>query len=240
MKVKGLRIFKGSLTDEQKAALKEKFKGIPLFVVQSTDNKGQLHDIVFRPIFHDLYAKIQNMVEEGRSRGTSTSQLEIDDLIMDECLLWPEIALEERPLLEVSVVPSFSKIVQEESGFAEIDVAGNWIGPNHSTIPIKDYEYWGDYTASEVEELKQKVPFQLFRVRIGKFIFITRPLTTQDIRIAQTQPDNSLTLAKASVMWPHHEKLVWNTVPAGIVDTLAMISTKLTSYNSDDVEVQEL
>jgi hypothetical protein len=239
---KGIRIYKGQLPAEDIAELKEAYNGIgqPLFITTTTDNKGQNHDVIFRPIFHELYYSIQNLSDENRARGGLIPQRDIDEKIFDECLVWPEITPEERLLLEVQVIPTFSKIVQEYSGFTEVDVNGNWIGPNTSTLPIKDYDYWPDYTLDEVKQLKESVPFQLFRARIGKWIFIVRPLTTQDVRIAQTQTDSALTLARATVMWPEPNKIDWSVIPAGIVDTISNIATKVSGWDVGDVEIREI
>lgn len=238
--MKGIRIYKGKLTAEQIAEIKNMFDGAPLFKTSTKDNKGNEHDVLFRPIYSALYHRIQNLVDESRSRGGVVPQADIDNLIFDECLVWPDVTPAEKDLLEAQVVPTFSKIVQERSGFTEIDVYGNWIGPDTSTIPIKDYNYWGDYTLEQLGEIKNSTPFQLFRVRIGKWIFIVRPLTTQDVRVAQTQPDSSLTLAKATVMWPAFEEIDWSTVPAGIVDTVANVATKVSGWDVGDVEIQEV
>jgi len=239
MKGKGIRIYKGSLTAEQLAQIKEAV-GTTLFYTVTEDNKGEKHYVVFRPIFAPLYRKIQNLVDESRSRGGVVPQGDIDELIFEECLVWPELTNEERANLEVQVVPTFSKAVQEKSGFTEIDVFGNWIGPTSQVVALKDYNHWPDYTLEEAEAIKASTPFQLFRLRIDRWIFIVRPLTTQDVRIAQTQPDNSLTLATATVMWPPFEKIDWSTVPAGIVDTVANVATKVSGWDVGDVEITEL
>lgn len=239
--MKTIYIFKGQLTDEQKAILKETYKDTPLFFLASKDNKGQEHHIVFRPIFHALYERIQNVVDESRARGGVVPKRDLDELIFEECLVWPEISEKEREELHVSVLSNFSKLVEEKSGFTEVSVDGQWIGPNTQVRPLKDFEYWPDYTMDELKAIKEKTPFPLFRVRMDRWIFIIRPLTTQDVRVAQTQVDSGLTLARATVMWPEHDKIDWSIIPAGIVDAVANQATKVSGWDTgENVEIQEL
>lgn len=235
--MKGIRIFKGRISEQEVASLKAQYPDVALGKTVSTDNKGELHDIVFRPISDALYTRIRMLTEEGKANGEIFLPTVTDGLIFDECLLWPEISADERKRLEVSVIPVFSKKVQEFSGFFEVDAQGNWIGNALSILPLKDHNYWGDYSLETLKELKETTPFALFRVRIGKWVFIQRPLTSEDVAIAQTQPDDLEIIAKASIMWPTLTEDIWRSIPVGVKSTVANTATKISMYNLDDADI---
>lgn len=238
--MKGIRIFKGKLTDEQREELKEMFPGTPLFYTVSEDRNKQQHHVVFRPIFPELYHAIQTLVQESRASARLIPQMEVDRRIFEECLVWPHLSESEIQELEVQVIPNFSTLVQKESGFAEVDIYGNWIGMATNVLPIKDYDYWQDIAVSEIEELKSSTSFALKRLRIGKWKFVIRPLTTQDVMIAQTQSDVNLSLARSTVMWPGQETIDWSVIPAGVVERIGTAATQISQWDVEDVVIEEL
>jgi hypothetical protein len=41
-------------------------------------------------------------------------------------------------------------------------------------------------------------------------------------------------------MWPEPNKIDWSVIPAGIVDTISNIATKVSGWDVGDVEIREI
>jgi hypothetical protein len=228
-------INKGIITEKEITELKEAYPGEALFKWTSPNKKDEL---VLRAISHDLMQRIVNMIKDAELQGKGLPIQDVNEKIFDACVLWPSFKLEEKLNLPVGVIPSVVKVIQEKSGFIDIDIFQRVLGPDTFTSTLKDFDTWNDITDEEAEALKKEVGvFSLFRVRIGKWVFIIRPMTRIDIQVASQANDDQLALAKSVTMWPKEVK--WETIPAGIIEILGRQANEISGWEPD-AEVQEL
>lgn len=229
---------KGKVSKEILEQLKTEYqsgKQCPLFLYPTADGK---HDFVFQAIDHQLNANIRRLESEAKEKGLELNKQEVDAMIFDRCVVWPVLMPEEVDALPVGLMSTLPKVIQEKSGFTEIDIRGNVLGPNISVIPITDPCTWGDYTAEDAAKIKENSPFQCVRLRMDSWIFIIRPMTRSDMLVSQTAVDNSLTLAKCVCMWPTEPN--WDVVPAGYIDQIGNVALSISGWQTTDVEIVEL
>lgn len=228
-------INKGKITEAEIQELKTAYPEDALFKWTSPNKKDEL---VIRAINQELMKKIVGMVRDAELQGKGLPIEDVNEKIFDACVLWPTFNLNEKLSLAVGVIPSVVKTIQEKSGFIEIDVFQRVLGPDTFTTTIKDFDVWNDITTEEVDELKKEVgSFSLFRVRIGKWVFVIRPMTRIDIQVATQSNDDQLTLARSVTMWPKEVK--WETLPAGIIEILGRKANEISGWEPD-AEVEEL
>lgn len=228
-------INKGNITPEQIAELKQAFPGEALFKWPSPDKKD---DVIFRAITYDLLQKILSIVREAELQGRGLPVQEVNEKIFDACVVWPKFTVDEKLALPVGIIPSIVKVIQEKSGFIDVDIMQRILAPDTITTIIRDFDYWGDIDEEEADKLRESCkPFALFRVRIGRWVFAIRPMTRIDIQVASQSTDDQLALAKAVTMWPKDVK--WDTVPAGIIDILGRKANEVSGWEPDS-QVEEL
>lgn len=227
---------KGKITEAEIAELKKLFPKGGLFKWPAPDNKNE---IVFRAVDQALMDKIVNLIREAELAGRGLPIQDINEKIFDACVLWPALSLDEKLTLPVGVIPSVVKSIQEKSGFVDIDVFGRVLSPDTFTTILRDFDYWGDISDEDAKKLKEEsAPFLLSRVRIGRFVFVIRPMTRIDIQVASQSNDDQLTLAKSVTMWP--KDVEWGSIPAGIVDILGKKANDISGWSEADIEVEEL
>jgi hypothetical protein len=225
---------KGKITDAQIAEIKMAYPDTALFKWTSPNKKDEA---VLRPITADLLKKLTSIIREAELQGKPLPIQDVNEKVFDSCVLWPAFSIEEKLSLPVGTIPSIVKVIQEKSGFLDIDVFQRVLAPDMLTTILKDHEYWGDISDEEVAELKTRTPFQLNKVRIGRWVFVVRPMTRTDIQVATQANDDQLALAKAVVMWPREVK--WEHLPAGIIELLGRKANELSGWD-DDSTVEEL
>lgn len=224
---------KGFITPEEIAELKKAVKD-PLFKWADPNKKGE---IVFRPINAGLANQIMLAVRAAEESGRVIPISDLNEKIFDSCVLWPTFTIEEKLMLPVGIIPSVVKSIQEKSGFVDVDIYNRALGPDTVTTTIKDFDYWGDVSDQEVETLKGKTSFALFRVRIGRWVFVIRPMTRTDIQIASQAQDDQLALAKCITMWPN--QVEWENVPSGVVELLGRKANEISGWDPE-AEVSEI
>ena len=228
---------KGKITDEQIQALKKAHPDDGLFKYPFANKKDEF---VFKAISHSLYKRVATMAMEAEMQGRPLPIEDANEMIFDSCVVWPELTLEEKLKLPVGAIASCVKIIQEKSGFIDIDIYQRVLGPDTFTTTLKDHEYWGDIDEVQIEALKKEVsPFSIHRVRIGRWVFVIRPMTRVDIQVASQSNDDQLTIARAVTMWP--KEVRWDTIPAGIIDKLNRKANDISGWEiADSAEVEEL
>lgn len=226
---------KGKASKEVLEELKQTYGDCPLFLYPTPDKR---HDFVFRAISHQLHMRIRKMESEAKEKGLELPKTEVDSLIFDECVVWPVLTPEEMDAIPVGLMSNIPKAIQEKSGFTEIDIRGNILGPNISVIPVTSPKTWPDYTAEELKEVKDSTPFMLVRLRLDGWIFLVRPMTRSDMMVAQTSVDNTLSVAKCVTMWP--KEVEWETIPAGYIDQIGNVALSISGWDTPNVEVVEV
>ncbi len=225
---------KGKINDEELAQLKAALPGVPLFKWTSPNKKDE---VVFQPMTHDILKKITSMIRDAEIAGKGLPIQDVNEKLFDTCVVWPKFSLEEKLTLPVGIIPSIVKVVQEKSGFIDTDVFQRVLAPDVFTTIVRDFDFWGDIEDTELEELKTKTAFPLYRVRIDRYVFIVRPMTRTDIQVATQANDDQLALARAVVMWPKTVK--WEFIPAGIIEILGRKANEISGWDNDS-EVVEL
>lgn len=225
---------KGLLTDEQKKELKASNPGTTLFIT----NYDKKNDVVFQHITYPLLQKVTDLIKDSELQGKGLPIKEVNDLVFDTCVVWPKLTHEEKDNLVAGAIPQIVKSIQEKSGFIDIDIFQRVLAPDVFTKCIQDYDNWGDLPDEQVEKLKEdNQPFSLFRTRIGKFIFVIRPMTRIDIQISSQSDDDQLALAKCVTVWP--PKVDWDKIPGGIIEVLVRECNACSGW-SESAEVEEL
>jgi hypothetical protein len=222
-------INKGHVTDKDIEELKAAYPEDALFKWVSPDKKD---DVVFRAISNDLMKKIIDMIRAAELEGKGLPIQDVNEKIFDSSVLWPKFTLDEKLALPVGIIPSLVKVIQEKSGFVDIDIFQRVLAPDTFTTVIKDFEFWGDVTEEDSTKLSEKYPsFSLYRVRIGKWVFVIRPMTRIDIQIASQSNDDQLTLARSVTVWP--EEIKWENIPAGIIEILSRKANDVSGWDND-------
>jgi len=224
---------KGKVSEDTIKELKAAYS-IPLFKWTSGDKKDEA---VFKQIDYDLLAKIRHLAADSEQHGRSLPVKEVNELLFKQCVLWPILSEEEIENLVVGAIPTIVKDIQEKSGFIEVDILGNPLGPDLHVSVLNDFAYWGDISEADTETLKSESSFQLFRVRVGRWVFALRPMTRIDLKLAATADDDVLSLVKSVTMWP--KEIDWNLLPTGVVVKLSETANRISGWASE-TDVEEL
>lgn len=230
-------IYKGLMTKDEKADLKANYPDEKL-QVYCRDGKNE---IVFRLIYADVYERILE-IKSSSDMDDISIRRQVDELVFDECVIWPVLDEVEKASLVVGTVPNMSKVIQERSGFVEIDVLGNILGPTTWVTPMQDVQAWGEFTPEVVEQIKADTQFPVYRIRIDEYVWISRPMTKVDVEFAQSQADPTTSLCRATTFWPAEDVINWSRIPAGYIEELANGIARISGYatKSSDVEITEL
>jgi hypothetical protein len=194
-------------------------------------------DIIFKLITRASYNRILDMVSVAAKNDKSLPVNDVHQKIWDDCVIWPLLTVDEKQLLPVGVIHSVVKVIQEKSGFLDVDIMDRILAPDVRTTTIQDLPYWGDLTTEEILALKSKSPYLLQKVIIDKLVFVFRPSNQNDVRIANQSEDNKLALCKSVCMWP--ENAPWDHLPAGYIEKLANVAFQISGWDSS-ATVEEL
>lgn len=221
-------INKGKITEQDLAQVKAAYPNEQLLKWTSLNKKDEA---IIRPISPDILKKIRAIIMDAEKQGKDLPIQDVNEKVFDSCVLWPKLTIEEKLTLPVGVIPSIVKVIQEKSGFIDIDFYQRVLAPDVMTTIVRDSEYWSDITDEDLETLKGKTEFQLYKIRINKWIFIVRPMTRTDIQIATQANDDQLALAKAVVMWP--KEVNWSVIPAGMIEILGRKANEISGWDGE-------
>lgn len=228
-------INKGQITEKEILEIKNAYPKEALFKWTSPDKKDEL---IIKPISYELMQKIVSMIRDAELRGSGLPIQDVNEKLFDSCVLWPTFSLDEKLSLPVGIIPSVVKSIQEKSGFIDIDIFQRVLAPDTFTTILRDFDVWNDITEEESEALKKtSAPFSLFRVRVGKWVFVIRPMTRIDIQVASQSNDDQLTLARSVTMWP--KEIEWESIPAGIIEILGRKANEISGWEMDAI-IEEL
>lgn len=231
-----MAMLKGLITEAELKKLKE-FYGEGAVLCQKPLGKGS-DDVVFRILVQDDIKTLRDMVRESTEAQKPLTLEEVNLFIFKSCVVWPALTDEEIENLRVGIIPSVVKSVQEKSGYSDITVLGQAIGPDLQSVLIKDFPYWKDISAEEKVKLEAKHPqFELQKVFCGRFVFIIRPMTRTDIRLANQSDDRALTMARAVTVWP--EEVPWDAIGAGYIESIGEAANAIAGWEHE-AEVQEV
>jgi len=209
----------------------------PEIAIYHYKDKTGRYEAIFKEINHDLMKRIRTRIKEETLKNNLLPMEEINDMVFDECIIWPPVSTEDKNNLPVGKIVDIVKSIQEKSGFLDVDLAERPLRPDIYTEIIQDFDYWPSITKEEIVELKEKIPFQLFKVEIGGFEFVIRPLTKADIFLVNSSQDEQSTACKAVTVWP--TKVPWETLSGGVILLLSQEITRVSGFSSDS-EVTEL
>lgn len=226
---------KGKLPDDVRAQLKIAYAGEGLFVWNEPYTEN---NYVIKPITHNLYKEILERLATKEFSSEFEKKDYLNNFLFEKSVVWPELSPVEYTQLPVGIPPSIAKVVMERSGFINIMITGDVIGPDIHSTKLQDFTTWGDISEDEIEELKTQYKTSLFRVRIDKFIFVIKPVMRSDIQTASIAVDDQLALVQGITVWP--KQVDWNLVPTGIVDILGEQANRVSGWNLDHVSVEEL
>jgi hypothetical protein len=194
-------------------------------------------EILFTDIKHSLWKTIRNRVRQAEESGVTPDVEEINELVFLKCVLWPEFTPEDLRTMPVGFMPSVTKLIQEKSQFWNVDVLGRVLGPDLTTVTLKEGDYWDDISDKELAAIKKEHKEELKKIRIGRWIFIARPVTRADITVAAQADDSEIALLERVVVWPKDAK--WEDLPEGILISLGNAVNRISGWGIEG-EVEEL
>lgn len=226
-------IGKGKISEAEIKELKAAYPGQGALLKYTFPNGKD--DVVFRPISTDSYERLTTWISNSRAERKAVPIKDVHEKIFDDCVLWPRLTIEEKTLLPVGVVPTVVKVIQERSGFLDVDIMERYLGPDvHSTI-LRPFPFWGDVPEEALKKLKDETPFPLYKTRVESCVFVIRPMTRTDVRVAEQAGDDQLALVKCVTMWP--EEVPWDAIPAGWIEALGRAANQISGWEiSPDVE----
>lgn len=181
--------------------------------------KANSQKFVFRQISHDMMKQVRKLVKDETLKGNLLPLEQVESFIFDECVVWPPISEEDKLNFQVGLVPQIVKNVQERSGFLDVDILDRPLRPSEYIEVITDFQYWGDISKEELEEIKEKTPFAIFKITVDRWVFVVRPLTKGDVLALQNSNDEELTGCKSVTVWPAN--VGWDgKIPGGVVKVL--------------------
>lgn len=227
---------KGLIPPEVLERVKTEMPG-PKFKLPSQNGKDE---VIFVPISRNLYKELVDYAAKSRGEGLPEGDIVeyINERVVDSCVLWPRFTPEEKHLLPIGTIPQISRAIEEKSGFVTITVDGRVIGESATVTQVQDGAFWGDLDEEKKADFKKKYPqFDLFRVRLGRRVFVVRPMSRADLRQAAESPDPALTLVKLVTVWPINPE--WNDIPAGVIEHMGDKINDITGFTGA-AEVTEL
>lgn len=228
----------GTVPPEIVAQTKERFPNATLFKKPFQTPRGK-DEFLCRCIDMGLQELVQDRLQAVEAQGKGGIPVEeANQMIFDYCVIWPQLDEEELDGLPYGMVPALVKVIQERSGYVDITITGQALGPDVTSVMIQSFPHWGDISKDEVTALKADSRFPLYKITIDrKYIFVIRPLTRTDMIVAQAANDRHISYAKSVTMWP--AKIDFSTIPAGILDTLGQAANGVSGWDSSP-EIEEI
>lgn len=223
-------IGKGQASEQTIEEIKALNPGIPILSYNWPRRDDQ---VIFKTISRDTYKYIMERTSAAKqNNGKNYLPLdEIHEAVFDQCVLWPKLTIEERYNLPVGVIPSVSKVIQERSGFLDVDIADRILAPEIYTTLIQPFPFWDKPSEEEIDELKKSTKFPLFQVQVESCFFVLRPMTRTDIKISTQAIDDRLALTRQVTLWP--EQIDWDIIPAGWIEALGRAAADLSGWDSE-------
>jgi hypothetical protein len=232
---------KGQISPQALLELKALHKGIAIYKrpFERKDKSGEtlIDDVVFKIITEDDYTFLMGLLLDEKKRGNPNPVEVMNAAIFDRCVLWPKMSIEEKHSLPIGVMPSIAKIVQEKSGFLNVDILDRILAPDRRISVIQEPAFWGDISGEELDKLKDELICKLVKVRIENAIFVIRPTFRADLAVAAQSVDDKLGLAKQLVVWPGEPD--WANIPAGWVEILGEVGTSISGWDDNPI-VEEI
>jgi hypothetical protein len=231
-----MAMLKGLITEAELKQLKEFYGGNTVLCKKPLDKGAD--DVVFRILTQQDIQALREIVKQSTEEQKPLSVEDVNLFIFKSCVVWPALADEDIDNLRVGIVPSIVKSIQEKSGYSDITILGQAIGPDLQSVMVREFPYWKDITPEELEKIKKKYPnFEFQKIRVGKFFFIIRPMTRTDIRIANQADDRALTMARAVAIWP--ENIPWDAIGAGYIESIGEAANAIAGWDHE-AEVEEI
>lgn len=209
---------KGQIDEKTLKTIKDAYAGTSIFKWPRPTAKG-IDDIVFKAMDRAVVAQLRELVDNAEG-GQIPSDLG-NMVIWESCVLWPDFNQEEVDELPIGIIFNVVAAIKEKSGFRNITVFGDPTGPDLISTVVHPGQIWVDPTeediASAVEKTSGKATIQ--KVRVGRRVFLARPLTKADVTLARQSPDSETCVCQCAVLYP--SDIDWDAMDAGIIDTLA-------------------
>ena len=208
------------LTEQIITALKDKAGDRPLYSKELFDQK-----FVFTTINRAEYATIMQWVESNPKVKVS----DIEDKLITEALLWPQVQPHEWAVLPAGLIPTLSGLIQEKS---YLDVTG--AGLIDATVETLVEETPSELPSEEEKErLKKSVPHSMKIVGVGGKFFVIRPMLRIEYNTLQKMDedaDGEVEGCKKCVVWP--KSVDWDNVGAGIPTVCARAIMELSGFSA--------
>jgi hypothetical protein len=228
---------RGHITEEEINKLKLAYPNTALYKWPTPpDNK---HDIIFRTLKKTDIDLINGKVQESLKLSKPLPVDEINQIVFERCVVWPEFDIKERMSLPLGWIPSASKAIQEKSGYVDVDINNRVLGPDLRSRLIQDFDYWEDLSVEDLKNLKERYSVPLYKIIIdSKWIFVLRPMTRLDLQVASSANDEEISLVQQIVVWPLN--IDWSNIPTGIVDLIGKKGNEISGWAVDSVDVEEI
>jgi hypothetical protein len=221
---------KGKADEQTIKELKLSNPGVPLLKWAWA---GTGDEMIFKVVDRETYHFILELLENCKKNRITTFVDEINQALFDRCVLWPKLTIEEKFGLPIGVIPSCTKVIQEKSGFLDVDINDRILAPSTRTQMIQPYHYWGDITDEQITELRKTTSFPLFKIIVETCVFVVRPMTRTDVQVSAQAIDDQLAITKAVTMWP--DEVPWADLPAGWIQTLHSCVSDISGWDAEGI-----
>jgi hypothetical protein len=231
------------ITQDEILELKDIYKGKTLF---KTTINGR--DFVFRLAdYYDIMQVRQELQSSSPEKHVDPRKLAYERylkdphlMILEYCLLWPKLKLEDFIQMPNGLAYELSYQIQQKSGFVHQTVDGKVLGPVVGAVRLTEGMGWDSPTQEEIDQVNsQYSSTSLHLISIdGKYYFIVKPLTVQHTYQVAQAIDETLATYQHSVVWPTNVEP--QDVPLGVMAILENKINKISAYDTADVTVEEI
>lgn len=221
-------MLKGKITPEEISELRA--LGLPM---SKLSYKGE--DVVFTFVTKRVVDNLRQRAENGVNVDGYQEE------IFDSCVVWPTLTLEEKLKLPAGYIPNIAHAILEASGFVFQNVFGQVISSSNAFIrPVTEIQGWEPATDKDIKRVVENNPgMAIHHVKVGRFGFLVKPLTRQDLIAVSLADDITFSIAKKGVLWPELE--VWENLPYGLIDMLkAQIEMISGVSDNDEITIERL
>lgn len=220
------------LTPEIIAELKEAYPGVSIFKKIPFPSKIEF---ALRPLYPQDH---EALVELARNLPVEQASDQLyEKYIWENCVLWPHLGEDELNSLPVGIPKEIEYAVSYMSGYVSVTPKNEVIAEPKTFMAISVPEIWEAPTGDVVKELKEKWKFcYLFKLKVGPYHFIIRPLLQNDLDYNFDINDN-ISVADKGILWPEDFNMA--LIPMGTIVSIAA-TIKNISGETYELDIEEL
>lgn len=220
------------LTPEIIEELKKSYPGITIFKKIPFPTKIEF---ALRPLYPQDHESLL-----GLARNMPVDQdLEkiYEEYIWNNCVLWPMLTDEDQQMLPIGVKPEIQHAVSYMSGYVSVTPQKEVIAEPKTVSTISAPNLWEPPSGQEITDLKEEYNYCfLFKVRIGPYHFIIKPILQGDLDYNFDMNDH-IAVADKGTIWP--EEFNMALIPMGTIISLAA-TIKNISGETQTLDIEEL